>query len=58
VMTRTMRQWPRMLEFFSFCFVVVLSVFETFVLYFATFVTLLAYITLFTLVLLRPLGGE
>jgi hypothetical protein len=27
------------------------------VLYFATFVKLLDYITLFTLVLLRPLGG-
>jgi hypothetical protein len=40
-----------------FCFVVVLSIFETFVLYFATFVKLLDYITLFTLVLLRPFRG-
>jgi len=40
-----------------FCLVVVFSVFETFVLYFATFVKLLDYITLLTLVLLRPLGG-
>jgi hypothetical protein len=38
-------------------FVVVLFSFETFVLYFATFVKLLDYITLFILVLLRPLGG-
>jgi hypothetical protein len=41
----------------SFCFVVVLFSFETFVLYFATFVKLLDYITLFTLVLLRPFVG-
>jgi hypothetical protein len=53
-MTRTMHQWPRMLEFL---FVVDFSIFETFVLYFATFVKLLDYIILFTLVLLRPLGG-
>jgi len=39
------------------CFVVVLFVFETVVLYFATLVKLLDYITLFTLVLLRLLGG-
>jgi hypothetical protein len=42
---------------FSFCFVVVLFSFETFVLYFATLVKLLDFITLFTLVLLRPLRG-
>jgi hypothetical protein len=42
----------------SFCFVVVLFSFETFVLYFATFVKLLDFLfTLFTLVVLRPLGG-
>jgi hypothetical protein len=39
-----------------FCFVVVLFSFETFVLYFATFVKLMDFITLFTLVHLRPLG--
>jgi hypothetical protein len=39
------------------CFVVVLFVFETVVLYFATLVKLLDYITLFTLVLLRPIEG-
>jgi hypothetical protein len=37
------------------CFEVVLFVFETVVLYFATLVKLLDYITLFTLVLLRSI---
>jgi hypothetical protein len=53
---RMMSRWPRMLEFF-FCFVVILFVVETVVLYFATLVKLLDYITLFTLVLLRPMGA-
>jgi len=52
---RMMHQWPRMLELNLFCcFLIVL---RQLFLYFATLVKLLDYITLFTLVLLRPLGG-
>jgi hypothetical protein len=53
---RMMRRWPRPLEFFFFFFLIA-YLFETFVLYFDTLVKLLDNITLFTLVLLRPIGG-
>jgi len=57
---RMMHRWLRKLELlFIIFFVLSLSYlfFETVVLYFATLVKLLDYVTLFTLVHLRPLGG-
>jgi hypothetical protein len=50
-----MRRWPRLVELSFVC--LLLYLFETFVLYFDTPIKLLDIITLFTLVLLRPIRG-